>query len=496
MKKLFSLLLALVVAISVSAMADTFNAPSPRIVSSGDYDYLINGKTAAIAKYTGDSDEILVPSEINEYQVTAIEAEAFRYRKLRSVSIPGSIRTIGEQAFEYCEITDALFLPKGATISRDAFSYARLPSVVTIPAGTIVEGCAFSYCEGLERLCIDPDSVLKGRAFDYCKDLKLVLCGEGSQLEAKAFELCRRMEQAILCGDVSMEEESFYGCSDVEVTEGEDYEVLKQSALDGSLGKQEDASPETKILEIINSPAALDGVTVTLEKATAEKNPETGGFTYTLTGTIENNSGEGIMQVIYTFALIDAQGEEFRSFGLVYDGEDTAIPPQSIIDFTHDDIKWGKQSIPAAVKIGISSVKTETELPPAHVPQKGEYLYQALGDEKLANIKVEPPVELSYHVDQGGYGRTATFREGDSLDKAIELLCAIQIGEDSGEWVTDNYNWIWITWKDGSHTGISLNLSNLEYSIHSTLHTYELENLDAFWSYCAGYLEEDQYTDS
>lgn len=492
MMKLFAVLFALVMAINVSDVADTYDATTHRIVSSGDYDYMINGSTASIANYTGDADEVLIPSEINEYQVTAIEEEAFRYKKFKSVSIPGSIRSIGKQAFEYCEITDALILPKGTTISRDAFSYAKLPTVVTIPAESTVEGCAFSYCKGMERLCIEPDVALKGRAFDYCDDLKLVVCAEGCQLEAKAFEYCRRLEQAILCNNVSMEEESFYECGNFELTEGADYQVLKQSALDGTMGGHEDTSLEIMDLEIIGNPATLDGVTVNLETATAEKNPETGGFTYTLAGTLENNSDEGIMQVIYTFALIDGSGEEFRSFGLVYDGEDTAIAPHTTIDFCHDDIKWGKQSIPTAVKIGISSVKTETELPPAHVPQTGEHLYLALGDEKLANIKEEPPVELSFHVDQGGYGRTATFKEGDSLNRAVELLCAIQIGEESGEWVTDNYNGIWLTWKDGSHTGISLNLSNLEYSVHSNIHTYELDNLDAFWSYCVGYLEEDR----
>ena len=72
------------------------------------------------------------------------------------------------------------------------------------------------------------------------------------------------------------------------------------------------------------------------------------------------------------------------------------------------------------------------------------------------------------------------------------FFCAIKITDEVDEWVTDNYNWISFTWEDGSHTSISLNLCNLEYTIHSTPHTYELENLDAFWTYCAGYLEEDQ----
>ena len=59
----------------------------PQVISSGDYDYLISDKTAAIVKYNGDADDVMIPSEINEYQVTRIGAEAFRYRKMKSVSI-------------------------------------------------------------------------------------------------------------------------------------------------------------------------------------------------------------------------------------------------------------------------------------------------------------------------------------------------------------------------------------------------------------------------
>jgi|GEM_PF-2065975 len=465
----------------------------PQIITSGDYDYLIFGKTATIAKYNGDAKEVLVPSAINEYQVTAIGPEAFRYRKLKSVSIPGSICTIGRQAFEYCEITDYLSLPQNVTISEDAFSYAVLPTVVIIPAGATVEKCAFSYCETVEEVCIEPGVLLKGRSFGYCGDITRILCAEGSRLEKNAFEYCRKLEKAILCGDVEVEEESFAACGDAEVMEeaADEYDALKKAAHDGSLGGHKDSFPEEeKNLEIINSPATLDGVTVTLEKATAQR-MDSRGFEYTFSGTIENNSDEGIMQIIYTFALIDENGEEYRSFGIVYDGEDTALAQHTKTEFFHDNIKWGKQSVPAAVAIGISSVKTEAELPAAHVPQAGEYLYQALGDEKLANIKEEPPVELSFHVDQGGYGRTATFTDGEALDRAVELFCDIRIGEESGEWVTDNYNGIRLKWTDGTYTGISLNLRNLEYRVHSNIHTYELDNLGAFWSYCADYLEED-----
>ena len=245
-------------------------------------------------------------------------------------------------------------------------------------------------------------------------------------------------------------------------------------------------------LRLNNGTASRDGVTVTLKKATARRMSHPDRYDYTLGGTIENNSDEGIMKVIYTFAFYDKSGEEFRSFGIVYDGEDKAIPPHSKVDFYHDDIKWGVQSVPVSVSVGISSVLTETQLPPATLPQSGEYLFKALGDEKLAAITENPPAELSFHIDQGGYGRTAVFGKGEQLDQAVRLLCNIRIGEKTDEWVTDNYNWIRLVWEDGSETIISLNLRNLEFSAHSSIHTYRLENLNEFWTYASAYLEEDK----
>ena len=123
----------------------------------------------------------------------------------------------------------------------------------------------------------------------------------------------------------------------------------------------------------------------------------------------------------------------------------------------------------------------------------GEYLYQAFGNKKLANIMEEPPERLLFHVDQGGYGQTALFREGETLDQAVALLCNIKIGEKTDERVTDNYSWISVEWADGSETFISLNQQNLEYYTASETYLYELENLGDFWSYCESYLEDDAY---
>jgi hypothetical protein len=246
-----------------------------------------------------------------------------------------------------------------------------------------------------------------------------------------------------------------------------------------------------KNLKIADSPVTQDGVTVTLEKASAQRRTKPDRYEYAFSGTIRNDSDEGIMKVVYTFALTDKNGEEFRSFGEVWDGVDSALPPHSSVPFSLEGIKWGAQSVPASVRIGISSVATESQLPAVKLPQPGDLLIQALGDEKLAAIREEPPAELAFHVDQGGYGRTAVFKEGEDLDRAVGLLCAVRIAGETEEYVTDNYNWIRLTWQDGSTTVISLNLRSLEISAHSSPRLYTLEGLDALWSFAADYLEED-----
>ena len=473
-----------------SNTGSTDSTPTGPVVS-GDYEYTINTdkETVTLLNYSGDDENIEIPSEIDGYPVSRIGAEAFRYRTMKSLTVPESVVCIDKQAFEYGTITDSVQLHQNITIMDDAFSYAKLPSELTIPAGAVVERCAFSYCEVLENVFIEQNANIKGRGFGYCYDLSRVVCAEGTKLETSAFEYCRDLKEAVLCGNVEMEEEAFSYCDNMTVTraEADEFEEKKQSEDVTADDSREGTEPFA--LEIIDSPAEQRGVTVTLSEAKAQRDDI--GYSYSFSGTIENNSDEGIMEVIYSFALYDEAGEKFRSFNIVYDGEDTSIAPGTKIDFSHEDIRWGLQSVPASVSIGIYSVKTDTELKPAHVPKPGDYLYQTLDDEKLANIKNEPPVKLAFHVDHGGFGRTAVFTEGEGLDRAVELFCEIKIAGESGEFVTDNYNWISITWADGTTSGIGLNLNNLEYSVHSTFHTYSLENLYEFRAYADGYLVDD-----
>lgn len=462
----------------------------PKTISSACFDCLIQNGEATIVKYTGDTDVVEIPSEINGFPMTSIGTNAFSYMNLKSVFIPDSIHSIGRYAFDHSKISDSLVLPDHITISPNAFSYVALPSVVVIPMGATVEEKAISYCSGMEIVCIDPNATLKDCAFSYCSEMGQVICAQDSKLEMNAFSYCSDIENVILCGDVLAGENLFDHCKYAKVTTGEDYVLLKQSALNGTLSNTEHDFPKEIKIDIPSSPAVLDGVSATLSHVTAQEDPKSGRWTYTLAGTLENISDKEIERVICTIKALDEHGTQCWAFAYICEGEDDGFLPHTSVTFDIDHIARREKLIPTTVDIEITSVEFAPD-PSASPLKPGELIYLALDDEKLANIKTDPPVELSFHVDQGGYGRTATFTEGAALDQALELFCAIQIGKETNGWVTDNYNSIWLTWKDGTKTGIGLNLYNLEYSTDSTFHIYKLIHLSEFWSYCEEFLMED-----
>lgn len=280
------------------------------------------------------------------------------------------------------------------------------------------------------------------------------------------------------------------GCSNGLATSSGDANSGSGTGLAGSSSVE--AADGVQALGVSDA-STLGGVTVTLNEV-AMWQEESYRYNLAYDVTIKNDSSEDIMSVMYAVTLFDADGNEIRSFAKIYDGEDHVLAAGEETDDSFEGVA-GKDHAPATVTVEVTSVTTAAELPPVHLPQEGEYLYQAIGDDKLANIEEEPPVKMTFHQDQGGAGKTALFSDGGSLSQAIDLFCDIRIGAESGEWVTDNYNYVAFEWADGTQSFVSLNLRNLEFSAHPNMaHTYELENLDAFWSFALSCAVEDDVT--
>ena len=244
-------------------------------------------------------------------------------------------------------------------------------------------------------------------------------------------------------------------------------------------------------LKIKEPSSSLNGVTVTLNSLTAEKLTKKAINTvFVSKATIRNDSEKDIMSVHYKITITDKDGNELYSWSPSYNGQDKPLTSGSSTSHesgTQHNLE-GKKAYSA--KVEVIEIKTAEELPPKHLPEVGKPLYQALANDNLSRIKEELPVSITTHIDKGGAGTTAVF-EGDTLQAAVDAFCKIKIDEEVTYDYTDNYNWMEITFQDGTSVSISIDLDLLVVSVYGNVHLYKLSGLSTIWDLTKEYGTQD-----
>ena len=145
------------------------------------YNFLGNEATVTSTGPESDSysGTVVVPEFVNykskTFRVTDIDGIAFFYcSNLTSVTIPGSVKCIGNNVFAHCYNLTYVTISNGVTSIGDyAFRDCNSLTSITIPNSvtSIGEG-AFSRCNGLTSITI-PNSVtsIGNEAFEYCENL-------------------------------------------------------------------------------------------------------------------------------------------------------------------------------------------------------------------------------------------------------------------------------------------------------------------------------------
>lgn len=216
-------------------------------------------------------------------------------------------------------------------------------------------------------------------------------------------------------------------------------------------------------------------VSTTIKK---EKHPGTGFYIYECTTTLKNQTEEDLMNIYYALHLCDQDGNELDVVNATWNGQDTPLKPNESVKHEHS---FQVEADARTVKVTINEVKTASEQPPIHLPQKGEALYQAINDEYMHQFDVELPIKIEGWIDQMGAVRRAIFEEKEDIQTVVDAFKLITIEEESQEWVTDNYNGVIFTFADGHQTTISFNLKNYEMNEYGKQHIYTLSNLGPYW---------------
>ncbi len=188
MKKLLSSLIAVCLCLTtVAALSScgcqkeedtrviTATTTEPELVDENGFGFIIvDGKTLTLTKYSGTATDIEIPSEFEGKPVTEIKNGAFRETDIKSVSIPSSIKTIGDRAFTSCVKLEKVVMAQGVeAIDKFAFSYCTALKNVEFP-DTIKSIGMFSFtATGLEEIKI-PNGVeeIGAYAFYQCTELK------------------------------------------------------------------------------------------------------------------------------------------------------------------------------------------------------------------------------------------------------------------------------------------------------------------------------------
>lgn len=165
------------------------------MLSSEYLDVDSNGNIYSLTLNDTNAESLIIPSVLNGKDVTGIKENGFEnHTKLKIVSIPESVITIGDSAFRNCT----------AIISTDLGD-----SITSIGNGS------FYNCSALTSVTI-PNSVISigYNAFNECRSLSSVIIGEGvMDIGSSAFCNCSSLTSITLPDSVkSIGNATFYRC--------------------------------------------------------------------------------------------------------------------------------------------------------------------------------------------------------------------------------------------------------------------------------------------
>ena len=200
---------------------EVYNSDNEELVY-GDYKYSIVNNSVTINSYTGSDSVVVVPDNIDGYDVTEIGGSAFaRCTNVKEIKLPETLETIGYCAFESCTGLESIKIPsKVKTIGGGAFEYCSSLKEINLPESIEKLGSEFIGGTQIEEIQI-PKSLKSGSSALYgANELKKVEFEEGT--ETIITRICQvdffenKLEEIIIPDGVTeIGDSAFAGCKNV-----------------------------------------------------------------------------------------------------------------------------------------------------------------------------------------------------------------------------------------------------------------------------------------
>jgi hypothetical protein len=124
---------------NIGNQAFAYQSSSFRSDGPDPYFIMIHKGEVTITFYNGRGGVVNIPEKINNLPVVAIEASSFSYKKITQITIPKTVRTIGNGAFIGNSFTEVNIPESVTSIGHSAFSNNPLRNV-TVPHSVVSMG--------------------------------------------------------------------------------------------------------------------------------------------------------------------------------------------------------------------------------------------------------------------------------------------------------------------------------------------------------------------
>ncbi len=161
---------------------------------------------------------IEIPDEVDGRPVIGIAESAFEgSKRLQSVIIPSSVKSIGERAFYGCKGLHTVELSEGLTeISDSAFEWCELLKRIEIPSSVVrIGNSAFQFCSDIKEIIFHEGlKTIGDSAFYACPSVSSLTFPESLEsIGANAFSYCKWLSEITTFGGVvSIGDEAFRNC--------------------------------------------------------------------------------------------------------------------------------------------------------------------------------------------------------------------------------------------------------------------------------------------
>lgn len=185
----------------------------------GYWEYVVDEEAGEVTVigYVGNEADVVIPDELDGLPVTAFTVETFAYsRKLRSVTIPGTVAEVYSGAFRECKYLEAVTVESGVTtIGSYAFYECRNLKNVVLPDTVTTIGEYAFYNNSFDQFQM-PEMLTTVGAFAFCgcSSLRAVILPEGvTTIGDSAFHYCYDLSEMTIPRSVTtIGDSAFYYC--------------------------------------------------------------------------------------------------------------------------------------------------------------------------------------------------------------------------------------------------------------------------------------------